>query len=60
MKAAQTNQFKVNDRVKVDWHGHVYSATITAIIGPERYRVRFDGYGPEWDDNVELRHIQQK
>lgn len=60
LKAAQTNQFKVGDRVRVDWHGHVYPATITAIIGPERYRVHFEGYGPEWDDNVELQRIQSR
>lgn len=50
--AAKTNQLKIGDRVKAHWHGHYYPAVIVGIVGPERYRVHYDGYGSEWDENV--------
>ncbi|MEM9691700.1 MAG: hypothetical protein AAGA56_04090 [Myxococcota bacterium] len=52
VEAAKTNDFKVGDRVKVDWHNHFYSAVIIGVVGPERYRVHYEGYGSEWDENV--------
>ncbi len=60
MKAAQTNMYKINDRVRVEWHGQIYPATISGIVGAEKYRVRYDGYGPEWDEIVGLSRIQPK
>lgn len=60
LSAAQTNVYKVGDKVRVEWHGHMYSATITSIVGPERYRIRYDGYGSEWDETVGLSRIQPK
>jgi hypothetical protein len=60
MQAAQSNRYKLNDRVRVEWHGQIYPATITGIVGPEQYRVRYDGYGPEWDEVVGLSRIQPK
>jgi hypothetical protein len=52
--------YRVGERVRVEWHGAVYSATIVAEAGPDHYRVRYDGYGPEWDENVSLNRIQRK
>jgi hypothetical protein len=60
MQAAQSNRYKINDRVRVEWHGQIYPATITGIVGQEQYRVRYDGYGPEWDEIVGLARIQPK
>jgi hypothetical protein len=60
MKAAQTNQYKFNDHVRVEWHGQIYPATITGIVGQEKYRVTYDGYGREWDEIVGLSRIQPK
>jgi hypothetical protein len=60
MQAAQKNTYKINDRVRVEWHGQIYPGTITGIVGPEQYRVRYDGYGPEWDEIVGLSRIQPK
>lgn len=60
MKAAQTNQYKLNDHVRVEWHGQIYPATITGIVGQEKYRVTYDGYGHEWDEIVGLSRIQPK
>lgn len=60
LAAAQTNIYKVGDRVRVEFHGHVYPATVIGIIGQERYRVHYDGYGPEWDETIGRDRIQQK
>jgi predicted small secreted protein len=60
LQAAQSNRYKYNDRVRVEWHGQIYPATITGIVGQEQYRVRYDGYGPEWDEIVGLARIQPK
>jgi len=60
MQAAQKNTYRINDRVRVEWHGQIYSGTITGIVGPEQYRVRYDGYGPEWDEIVGLSRIQPR
>ena len=60
LQAAQSNRYKLNDRVRVEWHGQIYNATITGIVGTEQYRVRYEGYGPEWDEVVGLSRIQPK
>jgi len=58
--AAKTNQFKIGDRVKARWHGHYYAAVIVGVVGPERYRVHYDGYGNEWDENVGAERLHPK
>jgi hypothetical protein len=58
IQAARNNVYKVGGHVRVEWHGQMYPATITGIVGQERYRVSFDGYGTEWDDIVGLSRMQ--
>lgn len=60
LQAAQTNVHKIGDRVRVEWHGSMYPAVIVGIVGQERYRIHFEGYGDEWDDTVGLNRIQQR
>ena len=60
VQAAQTNHYKIGDRVKVHWHEHEYKAVIVGIVGPERYRVHYEGYGNEWDENVGRERLQNK
>jgi len=60
LQAAQTNVYKIGDRVRVEWHGAMYPAIIVGIVGQERYRIHFEGYGDEWDDTVGLNRIQQR
>ncbi|HEY4117612.1 MAG TPA: hypothetical protein VGM56_07145 [Byssovorax sp.] len=60
MQAAQTNLYKIGDQVRVEWHGTMYAARVTGIVGQERYRVHYDGYGSEWDETVGLPRIQPK
>lgn len=58
--AAPQSMYKVGDRVKVDWKGSFYPATILAVLGGERYRVHYDGYDSNWDEDVEFSRIQRK
>lgn len=58
VEAAKTNQHKIGDRVKVEWAGFFYPAVVVGVVGPERYRVHYEGYGSEWDENVGRERIQ--
>jgi len=60
LEAAQTNTYRVGDQVRVEWSGRFYNAQIIEVVGKERYRVHYEGYGPEWDENVGLARIQPK
>jgi hypothetical protein len=60
VEAAKTNQWRIGDRVKSEWHGFQYPAVIVGIVGPERYRIHYEGYGNEWDENVGRDRLQQK
>ena len=60
LAAAQTNIYKIGDRVRVEWHGTMYPAVIIGIVGQERYRIHFEQYGDEWDDTVGLARIQPR
>lgn len=60
LQAAQTNTYKAGDRVRVEWHGQLYMSTVLSIVGQERYRIRYDGYGPEWDETVGIARIQPR
>ena len=60
LQAAQTNIHKIGDRVRVEWHGQMYPAVITGIVGQERYRIHYEGYGPEWDETVGLSRLQAR
>jgi hypothetical protein len=60
LQAADKSKYHAGDRVRVEFHGQLYMATITGIVGQERYRVRYDGYGPEWDETVPLSRIQPR
>lgn len=55
-----TSVYKIGDRVRVEWHGQLYPAMITAIVGQDLYRIHYEGYGPEWDEQVGLSRIQPK
>lgn len=60
LEAAQTNTYRVGDQVRVEWSGRFYNAQIIEVVGKERYRVHYEGYGPEWEENVGLSRIQPK
>lgn len=51
------SRYKVGTRVRVEWHGKPYSATIVEVLPGERYRVHYDGFGPEWDETIDQPRI---
>jgi RNA binding activity-knot of a chromodomain len=60
LQAAQSNRYKIKDKIRVEWHGQLYPAEVVGIVGPERYLVHYDGYGNEWNETVDLSRIQPK
>jgi hypothetical protein len=52
--------YRVGDRVRVEWHGSIYPATIVTVLGDDRYRVHYESFGNEWDEDVGLGRIQRK
>ncbi|HMJ54824.1 MAG TPA: hypothetical protein VK540_22240 [Polyangiaceae bacterium] len=52
--------YRLGDRVRVEWHGSMYPATIVAVLGDDRYRVHYEGYGDEWDEDIPMSRIQRK
>jgi hypothetical protein len=60
VEAAKNNKYKIGDRVSVEFHRHHYPAVVVGIVGPERYRVHYEGYGNEWDENVGPERIRPK
>lgn len=59
-QGAPPSLYKVGDRVKIDWKGASYPGTIVAILGGERYRVHYDGYDANWEENVDLSRLKRK
>lgn len=59
-EAAKSNKFKIGDRVTVEFHRHFYPAVVVGVVGPEKYRVHYEGYGNEWDENVGPERIRTK
>jgi len=58
--ARPASVYRIGDRVRVEWHGSIYSATIISVLGDDRYRVHYDNYGSEWDEDINLNRIQRK
>jgi hypothetical protein len=38
--------------VEVLWGGSYWPARVTARVGADQFAIRYDGYGPEWDETV--------
>jgi hypothetical protein len=58
--AGPRSVYREGERVRVEWHGSMYPATILGVLGDDRYRVHYEGYGNEWDEDVGLNRIQRK
>lgn len=52
------SRYKQGQRVRVRWHGKVYPATIVEVLGDERYRVHYEGFGDEWDETIDVSRIK--
>lgn len=60
LDAGPRSVYREGERVRVEWHGSMYPATIIGVLGDDRYRVHYEGYGNEWDEDVGLNRIQRK
>jgi len=55
-----TALYHVGDRIRVEWHGSIYPASITELVGEDRYRIHYEGFGNEWDETIGAQRIQRK
>lgn len=55
--AARGTPYKAGDRVRVQWRGSTYAATIVAVVGSDSYLVHYDGYEAAWDETVKVERI---
>lgn len=39
-------------RIDVEWHGSYYAASVLRMAQDGRARIHYEGYGPEWDEDV--------
>lgn len=60
LEAAQTNTYRIGDQIRVEWRGRYYPAQILDIVGKERYRVHYEGYPTEFDENVDKNRVEAR
>ena len=53
------SRYKVGQRVRVSWNNHIDPASIVEVLGEERYRVHYEGFGPEWDETIDVSRIKE-
>lgn len=54
---APVSPYKVGDKVRVKWRGSVYSATVVAVLAPDRFLVHYDGHESAWDETIDIDRI---
>ncbi|HRG98380.1 MAG TPA: hypothetical protein PLR99_19145 [Polyangiaceae bacterium] len=50
---------EVGSPLQVEWHGSYYPATVLGMTDEGRVRIRYDGYGAEWDEDVTDERIRE-
>lgn len=50
---------EVGSALEVGWHGQFYPATVLGMTDEGRVRIRYDGYGAEWDEDVTDERIRE-
>ena len=58
--AAPVSPYKAGDKVKVRWRGSVYSATVTAVVAPDKFLIHYDGHEAAWDEIITLDRVVTK
>jgi hypothetical protein len=53
--------FRIGDAVEVEWQNDWWPAHVLTVVAqfPPTYRIRYDGYGSEWDEDVGLDRIRK-
>lgn len=49
--------FKEGARVRVSWRGSVYKAVILEVLGPDRFKVHYEGHESNWDEVITSERI---
>ncbi len=44
---------KKGEKIRVEWHGQLYPATVLGAAAGGLTRIHYDGYGAEWDEDVD-------
>lgn len=57
LRARVESVFKANTVIQISWQGKWWNGRITAVQNG-RYRVTYDGFGPEWDEWVDATRIR--
>lgn len=57
---AWAQNFKVGDKVEVEWRSVWYAAEIKSVEGPNRWKIGYDGYGANWDEVVGPERIRPR
>jgi hypothetical protein len=53
----QVSPWEIGARVRVTWRGSIYKATILEVVGPERFKVHYDGHEASWDEVISSERI---
>jgi len=53
-------QYRLDQRIFVEWHGLYFPGKVTKVVEKGLYRVRFDGFGPEADEVVPARRLRPR
>ncbi len=48
----RVSPYEEGARVRVTWRGSVYKATVVKVVGPNRFKVHYDGHEASWDEVV--------
>jgi len=57
---AWAQNFKVGDKVEVEWRSVWYAAEIKSVEGQNRWKIGYDGYGANWDEIVGPERIRPR
>lgn len=57
---AKESQFGKGERVRIEWRGKWYPGQVLQVLGPNRYRIHYDGYDHSWDEVVSDRRLKSK
>lgn len=44
--------FRKGDRVQVEWRGSWWPARVVDLVGDREWRIHYEGWGAQWDENV--------
>lgn len=60
LSAVKRNDFRIGDEVEVSLGGPWLPARIVDVVGELTYLVRFDGYGPEYDEVLKIDRLRRR